>query len=89
MDNLETSLSNTVDKDHGNTGGSIMDSFIKPRASTMFGYPVYSIGGPGPSIAISGIYEEFLNSTFGIWIGGNHFQMVASDQSGCTKYGGP
>ena len=78
-----------MDKDHGNTGGSIMDSFIKPRASTMFGSPVYSIGGPGPSIAISGIYEEFLNSTFGIWIGGNHFQMVASDQSGCTKYGGP
>ena len=48
MDNLLTSLATTVDKSHVNTIGSIVERFIKPRASTMFGYPVYSLDGPGP-----------------------------------------
>ena len=54
----------------------------------MFGHLVYSLDGPGTLIAASGPHEEFFNSSFGIWIGGKHFQMVASYQSGCTKYGG-
>ena len=28
---------------------------------------------PGPSIVVSGPYEEFFKSAFGVWIGGNHF----------------
>ena len=39
----------------------------------MFGHPVYFLGGPGPSIAISGPHEEFFDSSFGIWIGGKYF----------------
>ena len=70
MDNFETSLANTVDKAHGNTGGSIVDMLIKPRASTMFVHPVYFMDGPGPSIEISEPHEEFLNSDLRIWIGG-------------------
>ena len=48
MDNLETSLATTVDKDSGNTSGAIVERFIKPRASTMFGHLVYLLDGPGP-----------------------------------------
>ena len=43
---------------------------------------------PGPYIAVSGPNEEFLNSAFGIWLGGKYFQMNVLDQSGFTKYGG-
>ena len=39
MDNLETLLATTVDKSCGNTSGAIVNMFIKPRASTMFGHP--------------------------------------------------
>ena len=73
MDNLETSLASTVYKDIGNTSGAIVERFIKPRASTMFGNPVYSLDGPGPPIAVSGPHEEFFNSDFALWIGGNIF----------------
>ena len=38
----------------------------------MFGNPVYSLDGPGPSIAVSGLHEEFFNGDLGIWIGGKH-----------------
>ena len=46
MDNLETSLAAMVDKSHVNTCEAIVDRFIKPRASTMFGHRVYSMDGP-------------------------------------------
>ena len=39
MDNLETSLATTVDKACVNGSGAILERFIKPRASTMFGHP--------------------------------------------------
>ena len=52
MDNLETLLATTVDKSCGNTSGAIVNMFIKPRASTMFGHPVYSLDGTGPSIVV-------------------------------------
>ena len=71
MDNLETSFSTTVNKAHGNTGGSTMERFIKPIASTMFGHPVYSLDGTGPSIEISGPHEIFFNSSFRICICGD------------------
>ena len=44
--------------------------------------------GTGTSSAVSEPHEKFFNTSFRIWIGGVFFQMVASDQSGCTKYGG-
>ena len=69
VDNLETSLANTMDKDHANASGTIFKMFIKPRASTIFGQPVYFLDGLEPSIAVSGLHEECFNSTFGIWIG--------------------
>ena len=73
MDNLETSLDTTVDKARGNTSGAIVERFIKTRVSTIFGHPVYSLDGPGPSMVVSGPHEEFFNSAFGIWIGVKHF----------------
>ena len=88
MDNLEASLATTVDKARGNASGSIVERFIKPRASTIFGHPVYSLDGPGPSMEVLGTHEEFFNSAFSIWIGSDIFQMVAADQSVFTKYGG-
>ena len=54
IDQLERLLATTVDKARGNTSGFIVDSFIKPRAYTMFGHPVYSLNGTGPSFAVSG-----------------------------------
>ena len=66
MDNLETSLATTVDKARGNTSVSIVESFIKPRASTMFGHPVYLLYGPAPSIAVAGPREELFNSAFAL-----------------------
>ena len=60
-------------KDRGNASGSIVERFIKPRASTIFGHPGYSMDGPGTSIAVSGPHGEVFNRDFGIWIGGTHF----------------
>ena len=59
MDNLETLLATIVDKSHGNTSGAIVNRLIKPRASKMFGNPVYFLDGTGLSIAVSGPHEEF------------------------------
>ena len=73
MDNLKTLLSTTMDKDRGKKSGSIVESFIKPRASTMFGHPVYFLDGPGTSISVSGPHEEFFNSGFYIYMDGNYF----------------
>ena len=70
---LEKLLATTVDKACGNASGSIVERFIKPRASTIFGHPEYSLDGPGPLITVSVPHEECLNSDFGIWIGGKHF----------------
>ena len=66
-------LSATVYKYRGNASGSIMGRFIKPRASTIFFHPEYSLDGPGPSIVVSGPHEEFLDSVFVIWIGVKYF----------------
>ena len=77
-----------MDKACENTSGSIVDRFVKPRASKVFGHPEYSLDGTGPSIAVSGPHEEFFRSTLGIWIGKKLFQMKAAGQSGCTKNGG-
>ena len=73
MDNLEPLLATTVDKDRGNASGAIVERFIKPIASTIFGHPAYLLDGRGFLIAVSGPHEEFSNSDFSIWIGGNHF----------------
>ena len=59
MDNLETSLTTTADKDRGNRGGAIVERFIKPRLLIMFFHPLYLIDGPGPLISISGPHEDF------------------------------
>ena len=72
VDNLETLLVTTVDKDCGNTSGAIVESFIKPRASTIFFHPLYLLDEPGSSMTVSGTHEEFFSSAFGIWIGGNN-----------------
>ena len=61
-----------MDKALGNTSEAIVKRFIKPRASTMFGHPVYSLYGPGPSIAVSGPHEEYFNINFDLWIGGKN-----------------
>ena len=65
-----------------------MERFIKLSAPTIFGHPAYYMDTPGPLIAVSVPQNEFFNSDFGIWIGGNVFQMEAAGQSICTKYGG-
>ena len=39
MNNLETSLATTVDKASGNVNGSIVERFVKPRASSIFCHP--------------------------------------------------
>ena len=62
-----------MDRSQGNVSGAIVEMFIKPRASTRFFHPAYSMGGPGPSIVVSDPHKEFFNSNFGIWIGGNNF----------------
>ena len=81
MDNLETSLSTTVDNYRGNASEDIVERFIKPRASAMFGHPAYFPDGPGPYIEVSGPHENVFNSGFGIWIGGKHFS------NGCCRSG--
>ena len=73
MDNLETSLATTVDKACGNRSGATVERFIKPIASAMFLQPVYFLVGPGSSITVSGPHEDFFNSDFDLWIGGNNF----------------
>ena len=73
VDKLETSLATTVDKARGNASVTIEERFIKPIALTIFGHPVYSLDGKGPSITVSGPHEEFFNSAFALWIGGKHF----------------
>ena len=50
MDNLETPLATTVYKARGNASGDIVERFIKPGSSTIFGHPEYSLDGPGPSM---------------------------------------
>ena len=62
-----------MDKACGNSNGAIVERFIKPRASPIFGHPLYSLDGPRISMEVSEPHEEFFNSAFGIWIGGNHF----------------
>ena len=88
MNNVETLLATTVDKDSGNASEDIFGKFIKPRTSRMFGHPAYSMDGTGPFISVSVPHKEFFNSAFGIWIGGEN-QMDDADQSVCTKYLGP
>ena len=60
-------------KARGNTSGAIVQRFIKPRASTMFGNPVYLLYAPGPSSAVSGPHADFSNCAFAIGMGGNNF----------------
>ena len=62
-----------MDKNHGNTSGEIVDRFIKPRASTIFVHPLYSLDGTGTSMAVSVPHEKFFNSDICIWIGGDNF----------------
>ena len=62
-----------MDKSRGNQNGSIVERFIKPRASTIFVNMANSLDGPGPLIAVSVPHEEFFNSYFGIFIGGKRF----------------
>ena len=59
MDNLEASLDTTVNKSHVNESGAIVERFIKPIFSTMFGNTTYFLDGPGPYIAVSGPQEDF------------------------------
>ena len=42
------------------------------RASTMFGYPAYSMGGIGYSIVESVPHENFFDSYFGVFLGGKY-----------------
>ena len=63
-----------MDKSHGNASGAIFENFFKPRASTIFVHPEYSLDGTGPLIAVSGPHEEFFNSDFGICVGGKTFR---------------
>ena len=60
-------------KARGNTSGAILERFLKPTTSTMFGHPVYFLDGPGPSIGVSVLYEDLLNSDFDLWIGGKQY----------------
>ena len=62
--NLKTSLATCVDKACGNTIGAIVERFIKPRASTMFGHAVYYLDGTGPSISVPIPHEVFFQQCF-------------------------
>ena len=88
MENLATSFTNPVEKDCGNERISIVDIFIKPRASKMFGYTEYSLYVAWLSIAAPITHKEFFKSAFGIWLGRNVFQMDVADQLVWIKYGG-
>ena len=65
MDNLKKALATTVDKGRGNTCGDIVEQFLKPRESTMFGHPVYYMDRPWPLISIYGPHEEFSKMILG------------------------
>ena len=47
-----------------------MERLVKTRPSTIFGHLEYSLDYPGPLIEFLVPHEEFLNSAFGIWLGG-------------------
>ena len=57
MDNLEKSLATAVYKVCGNSSWAIVEKFIKPRTSKIFGHPEYFMYGSGPSNSESGPYE--------------------------------
>ena len=59
MNNLESLLAITLYNAPGNTSEAIVEIFIKPRASTMFEHPVYSLDGPGLSMEVLGPHERF------------------------------
>ena len=71
---MDTFLATIVDKSSVNTNGSIVERFIKPRSSTIFGQLEYSLDVPGQPIEVSDPHEEFFNSAFGIWMVGNVFR---------------
>ena len=73
-------INNPVDRDSGNASEAIVDIFIEPRASNMFGYPECSPDGSGLSIPESIPHEEFSNSAFGIWLCVKICPMDVSDQ---------
>ena len=73
MGSLKTLLDTIVDKACDNICGSLLERFIKTRASKKIGHPVYLLDGPGPSTAISGPHQEFFNVALRIWICGKHF----------------
>ena len=73
IDKFEALLATTVYKARWNASGDIVDRFIKPIASTIFGHPEFSLDGPGPSIAVSEPPDEFSNSAFRICMGGKYF----------------
>ena len=58
MDTLETSFTTTVDKASGNTGGEIVERFMKYIASESFGHPLYFLDETGPYISTSGSHED-------------------------------
>ena len=62
-----------MNNNRDNASGFIVERFIKPRSSQMFGQPAYSLGEPGLSIAVSVPHEEIFNSYFGIWKGGKYY----------------
>ena len=79
IDNSYTLLDTIVDKACGKSGLALVERYIKPIASEIFFHPEYLMYGFGPSFAVSGPHEEFFNSSFGIWIGGNNFS------GGCSR----
>ena len=56
---LETFLATKLDKACGNANGDIVESFIKPRISTIFDHTEYFLGGPRTLIEVSGPHEDF------------------------------
>ena len=71
MNNLEILFATTVDKACGNASGSNVERFIKPGESTTLVHLAYLLDNPEPSIVLSVPDEEFFNSVFGIWLGGD------------------
>ena len=86
MDNLETSLVTTVYKKHVNTGAVIVETSIKPRASTMLHYLVYSLYGQVRLLQFQVHMRSFFSIAFGIWIGEFFLKMDSEDQSGWMNY---
>ena len=73
MNNVETLLATTVDKDSGNASEDIFGKFIKPRTSRMFVHPAYSMDGTGPFISVSVPHKEFSSGALGVCLGGKQF----------------